>query len=215
MFFSKIPDQERPRERLFKKGASSLTVIELLAILLRTGTHEKDVMELSAELLQEWGSLKGLSLASPAEILGIKGMKQAKVSSLVAALELGRRLAVEEIVENENWQMRIRAKALALSQEERELIVCFFLDQQERVVAEESISYGGLEGAYMDIPYLFRRALRLDADSIVVMHNHPDGNPLPSEEDKTITRHLTKCANLLAIQLKAHYVLAGGNHYLI
>lgn len=192
-----------------------MTVIELLAILLRTGTHEKDVMQLSAELLDEWGSLKGLSHASPAEILSIKGMKEAKVSSLIAALELGRRLAVEEIAENEDWQMRIQAKALALSQEERELIVCFFLDQQERVLAEENISYGGLEGAYMDIPYLFRRALRLDADSIVVMHNHPDGNPLPSEDDKSITRHLVKCSNLLSIKLRAHYVLAEGKHYLI
>lgn len=215
MRLSCLPDDERPRERLFNKGADSLTLAELLAILFRTGTQERDVMSLAAAVLQEWGGLRGLSRATPKELLGMKGMKEAKVSSLVAALELGKRLAVEEIDHLDDWAFRVQAKAIALQLEEREFIVALFLDARDRVLSEESISYGGLSGAYMDLPFLFRRAVRVDADSLIIMHNHPDGSLLASEDDRRLTTHLKRCTELLDLRMKGHYILAGGKFRLI
>lgn len=210
-----MPDDERPRERLFERGPESLTLTELLAILFRTGTKERDVMSLAAEVLREWGGLRGLSLAAPQELLGMKGMKQAKVSTLVAALELGKRLAIEETTHPDDWRFRVDSRAVALRVEEREFIAALFLDARDRVLSEESISYGGLSGAYMDIPFLFRRAVRVDAASLVLMHNHPDGDSRPSKEDRQLTVHLKRCAELLGLKIKGHYILAEGKARLI
>ena len=215
MRLSGLPDDERPRERLFNKGAESLTLTELLAILFRTGTRERDVMSLAAAVLKEWGGLRGLSRATPTELLEMKGMKQAKVSTLVAAMELGKRLAVEGTEHLDDWSFRIKAKAIALQQEEREFIIALFLDARDRVLSEESISYGGLNGAYMDLPFLFRRAIRVDANSLIVMHNHPDGSLVPSADDHRLTNHLKRCTELLDLRMKGHYILAGGQSRLI
>ena len=147
---SSLPEQERPRERLFRLGAESLGLSELLAILLRTGTKERDVLELSAHIVEQFGGLSGLLRALPGEFLRISGCGEAKAALLAAAMEVARR-AVEETgpasPPEQSWEARIASLARGIRYEEREFLWALFLDGAERILGEDRLSYGGLDGA--------------------------------------------------------------------
>ncbi len=210
MRLRQLPEGERPRERLLARGAECLSLAELLAVLLRTGDRERDVLSLAGQLLEEFGDLRGLCRASREELLSLKGLKDAKAASLLAALELARRASATAVSPGPSWRDRLRELALALRDEERERIHALFLDRRDRVLSEATVSYGGLDGAFLDLRYLLRRAIRVDAAALVVAHNHPDGSPEPSEEDRRLTAHLRRRLEVLALELRGHFVLADG-----
>lgn len=205
-----LPEDERPREKLLNYGAESLSVIELLAILLRTGTKEEDVLEYSASILNEWGGLEGLCRARPAELMQEKGLKSAKVATISAVIELGRRVAVLNQECRETWNTRIEAIARDTQFIDRELIYAVFLNSRDRVIDEDTISYGGQSGAYMDIPVFYRKAVRLNAYGVVLVHNHPDGSLCASREDVALTDNIRQGLKMLGIKLKGHYIAANG-----
>lgn len=212
---SSLPERERPRERLFRLGPESLGLPELLAILLRTGTKERDVLELSGFMVEQFGGLPGLLRAHPGEFLGISGCGEAKAALLAAALEIARRAMAElssSSVAAESWEDRIASLARGVRYEEREFLWALFLDGAERILGEDRLSYGGLEGASLDVPLFLRKAVRLGAEDVVLLHNHPRGTTEPSREDMELTRYVEERLQVLGMRLKAHYILGNGNY---
>ncbi len=212
---SSLPERERPRERLFRLGPESLGLPELLAILLRTGTKERDVLELSGFMVEQFGGLPGLLRAHPGEFLGISGCGEAKAALLAAALEIARRAVAElssSSVAAESWEARIASLARGVRYEEREFLWALFLDGAERILGEDRLSYGGLDGASLDVPLFLRKAVRLGAEDVVLLHNHPRGTTEPSREDMELTRYVAERLQVLGMRLKAHYILGNGNY---
>ncbi len=213
-----------PRDRLLALGAESLKTEELLAILFRTGSQGVDVLSMSRELLEKYGSLKNLSRASAAELSpkrnsraeggGVKGLGETKAVTLLAALELGRRARDEEDA-LDDVESRLSSWARRLEYEEREFIVAIYLDRKNRPVADDLLSYGGPNGAVLDAPHLLRRAVRLDARSLVLLHNHPGGSLRPSKDDLKLTAQIESRLRVLDINFYGHYITAAGRLQLI
>ncbi|OUO91881.1 UPF0758 domain-containing protein [Cloacibacillus sp. An23] len=210
MDFASLHSDERPREKLLRFGPESLSVAELLAVILRTGRHGEDVMALSHGLLSRMGGLEGLARATVGELMREKGLKDAKAAALAASLELGKRLAVAGAGEKKEWKNRLLSIALETKYSERETIYALFLDARDGLIDEAELSYGGMAGAYLDLPVFFRRAVRAGAYGVVLVHNHPDGSRLASRDDKRLTEHVRKALGVLGIKLKRHYIAAGG-----
>lgn len=215
MKLTQLSIEDMPRERLLRHGSASLSVVELLAVLLRTGTLGEDVLALASSLLDEHGGIKGLCRAAPAELMQRKGLKKAKAAILLAALELGRRIAIAEAAELPAWEGRLAAIARDAQFIDREQIHALFLDTAGKVLSEEIISYGGLDGAYLDVPVFYRKAVRLNAYSVVMIHNHPNGETLPSKEDLALTEHVGRGLKVLGLRLKAHFIAARGEFFKI
>ena len=207
-----LPPGERPRERLWEKGAGALSLAELLAILLGTGTRDRDVLALAGDLVEAFGGLSGLARAAGTELLAFRGLGKAKAAHVAAALELARRYQKELLPRGERagWQGRLEEIAAQVAHEEREFVYVLFLNRRGVLLEEGCLSFGGLEGAYLDMPYLFRRGVRLDATRFVLAHNHPDGDPSPSQEDRALTEHVSRRLPLLGMELEGHFVLARG-----
>lgn len=215
MKLAQLSIDDKPRERLLRYGSESLSVVELLAVLLRTGTKGEDVLALASSLLDEHGGLRGLCRAEPAELMQRKGLKKAKAAMLMAALELGRRIAVAEAAELPAWEGRLTAIARNAQFIDREQIYALFLDADGGVLSEEIISYGGLDGAFLDVPVFFRKAVRLSAHSVVIVHNHPSGEISPSREDLALTEHIRRGLKVLGLKLRAHFIAANGEFFKI
>lgn len=210
MDFASLHHDERPREKLLRLGPESLSVAELLAIILRTGRQGEDVMALSHGLLSRMGGIEGLARATVAELMQEKGLKEAKAASLAASLELGKRIAVISSGEKKEWRNRLFAIALETKYAERETIFALFLDARDGLIGEAELSYGGMNGAYLDLPVFFRRAVRAGAYGVVMAHNHPDGSRVASRDDERLTEHVRKALAVLGIKLKGHYIAARG-----
>ena len=154
-------------------------------------------------------------LASFHEFLKIGGLGRAKAASLVAALELARRLhgmekASQESEKSETPRSCLARWSVTLADEPREFIVAIFADSRNRVIIEERISWGGLDGAVLDMKFLLRKAIRLDASGVLLLHNHPDGSVNASVEDRLLTAHVERKLEALGIEFLGHYIAAGG-----
>lgn len=208
---------EMPRERLLALGPSALKTEELLAILFRTGVSGCDVLTMSHKLLDSYGGLKNLARATVAELTSgdvIKGLGTAKAVTLLAAIELGKR-AVDEEDRDGSLRGSLMRWAHELALDEREYIVAIYLDAKDRPIAADRISYGGTDGAALDASYLMRRAVRLDCSSLVLMHNHPNGSTVPSQDDMYMTEQIRDMLEVLAIRFYGHYIAASGRPYRI
>ena len=211
----KMEPQERPRERLIACGPEALKDEELLAILFSTGRKGVDVVKMSAELLDRYGSLKNLSRASVAELVSrkdsdaVKGIGKAKAVQILAALELGKRAASQKR-SGGTLEEELQRWAQAFKDEEREFIVAVFLDSRGRPIADDRLSYGGLDGASLDMPDLMRRAVRVGCSSLALIHNHPDGTSEASPDDLCLSRGTEKMLSVLNIGFCGHYIAAAG-----
>lgn len=207
---------ERPRERLVTRGPEVLKTEELLAILFGTGREGCNVIEMSRELLNKYGSLKNLSRAHALELAGrnrpydgVKGIGLAKAVTLLAALELGRRATGEE-ERRDSLKSRLDFWTMQLSADEREFIIAIYLDRKDVPIADERLSYGGVDGAMLDAPYLMRRAVRLNCAALALVHNHPDGDLTPSDDDLFLSRSVARMLQVLQIGYYGHYIAGGG-----
>ncbi len=204
---------DRPRERLWALGASALTATELLAILLGTGDATADAMAVARELLaRSDGSLRELAARPSAELTRTRGVGTAKAARLLAAFELATRL----IQEQRPALPRVRSPedvAALLSPRMRDLPVEEFhvlaLDSQSRVRRDVLVTRGLLNSALVHPREVFRSAIAEAAAGIIVVHNHPSGDPTPSAEDKAVTRQLAEAGKLLDLPLYDHVILAG------
>jgi DNA repair protein RadC len=208
---------DRPRERLRTLGPGALTAVELLAILLGTGTSSSDAVAVAGDLLASAdGSLRALARRPVGALAGVRGVGAAKAARVAAALELARRVAAESdgaeprTIRGPADVHRLCAPGLRdLAVEEFRLLA---LDTQHRVVRELLITRGLLDSSLVHPREVFRAAIAEAAAGIVVLHNHPSGNPAPSADDRTITRQLVEAGRLLDIPVYDH-VIVGGDRY--
>lgn len=205
-----LPVSERPRERLKKYGAASLSAAELLAIILRTGVGGENVLNLAARLLARFRGLTGLARAGFAELCAEKGVGMAKAAQLKAALELGRRLLIAS--PEERPQVRSPADAanllmLEMGLLEQEHMRLILLDAKNRVLDTPTIYIGSLHTSAIRVGELFREAVRGNCAAIIVAHNHPSGDPTPSPEDVKVTEQIVAAGKLLDIEVLDHLVI--------
>jgi DNA repair protein RadC len=205
-----LPTGERPRERLANHGAAALSNAELLAILLRTGLVHENVLQLSTRLLARYEGLAGLARANFDELCQERGLGNAKVTQIKAALELGRRLVAT--APEVRPQVRSPADAANLIQTEMSLLEqeqlrILMLDTKNRVVRIHTVYVGSLNTNHMRVGELFREAIRANSAAIIVAHNHPSGDPTPSPEDVQVTREIVKAGNTLDIDVLDHLII--------
>ena len=208
-----LPPTERPRERLWSLGPAALTTVELLAILLGTGTDGRTALDLAADLLEVGaGSLRRVAMRPRAELLQIEGIGPGKGARLLAAFEVGARLAGEDrpaaprIREPEDVARLFQPRLRDLQVEEFHLLA---LDSQSQVLRQVLVTRGLLNSSLVHPREVFRAAIAEAAAGIIVVHNHPSGDPTPSTEDRTITRQLAEAGRLLDLPLYDHVVIAG------
>lgn len=188
-----VHEADRPRERLIRQGAQSLSNQELLAILLRTGTKQESVLALANKVLTNFEKLHALKHATLEEIVVIKGIGEAKAVQLLAAIELGRRLAQKET--DSRFTIRSPDDAASFLMPEmtsltQEHFVCLFLNVKNQVLHKQTIFVGSLNASIVHPREIFREAVKRSAASIICAHNHPSGVPTPSPEDIDVTSRL-------------------------
>lgn len=210
----RIPDlaiDDRPRERLAAVGAAALSHAELLAILLRVGTKGENAVRLAERLLAEWGGLPGLHRMSHSDLCQVKGIGQAKAAQLIAAIELGRRIAVSSSDERPAISSPADAANLLMYQMsalEQEYLYVILLDTRNRVLGKPlEVYHGSLNASLIRTGEIFREAVKANAAGLIVAHNHPSGDPSPSPEDVAVTRTLVEAGKLLDVEVLDHLVI--------
>lgn len=210
--------EERPREKMLARGAEALTNAELLAILLRTGSGGRNVVDLARELLKSGEERLRDVAAMPMEKLRqIGGIGPSKAVAVIAAFELGRRLALEDGL-NAAVQLDSPAKVYRimiplLRDLDREECWALFLNRANRLLGKEKMTSGGQDFTLIDKRVIIRRAIERKAASVILVHNHPSGNVMPSVEDMNQTRELNRALSACGLQLLDHVVVAGGSYY--
>ncbi|MDD6764031.1 MAG: DNA repair protein RadC [Firmicutes bacterium] len=207
---------EKPREKMLKYGAEALTTPEVLAILLRTGTRDKSALELAGELLHsDRRGLRHLAEASPEELRRINGMGEAKVCELLAAMELGKRLACLPAENNENIRCAQDIAGMfmeRLRHEKKEHFICLLINVRGDVIEANEVSVGDLNSASSHPREVFRNAIKRSAGSVAFVHNHPSGNPEPSPSDIDSTKRLVEAGELLGIPVIDHIIIGDGEY---
>jgi DNA repair protein RadC len=204
-----MPKDDRPREKLAARGASALTDAELIAILLRTGRAGANVVEVAGQLLREFGSLGALSRCTAKELAKIKGVGPAKAAQLAAAFGLGQRLAREIFTRQkiETPEQVYDLLGLELRALHKESLRIILLDTRYSLIRVEDVSLGSVNESIAHPRDVFRPALIYSAYAVLVVHNHPSGDPSPSQADHTLTRRLREAAELLQIKLLDHVII--------
>ena len=212
-----IPLNDRPREKMAVNGAAVLTDAELIAILLRTGTAEKSAIDIASEMTADGGLYKRLAgITRLNELTNIKGLGQAKAATVLAALEIGRRIASAKPLEKIHFSCpqdvadflmpRLRYAA-------KEQFVVILLNNKNKVIGTEVVSEGSLSSSIVHPREVFAPAILHHAAAIMVAHNHPSGDPKPSIEDEEVTRQLLRSGKVLGIPMIDHVIIGDGNYY--
>ncbi|MGB7999858.1 MAG: DNA repair protein RadC [Anaerobacillus sp.] len=204
------PEEERPRERLVKEGPETLSNQELLAIILRTGTKQESVLQLSYRIIQYFEGLRLLKDASIEELTSLNGVGPAKAVQLIAAMELGRRVSRLQLEERytirspEDGANYVMEDMRFLSQEH---FVCLYLNTKNQVLHRQTVFVGSLNASIVHPREVFREAFRRSAASLICFHNHPSGDPTPSREDIEVTKRLSECGKMLGIEMLDHIII--------
>ena len=207
-----LPLDDRPREKLLLRGSQSLSDAELLAILLRTGTKGKSVVQVAYDLVDRYGNLASLSTKSHSELIKTNGIKKDKAATLVAAFEIGKRTAVqskwfsEKKISSPQDIAHIFIPLLKDELHEHFYVVC--LNSANKIIRSELISTGSLDSSIVHPREVFKVAIEYSAKSIILVHNHPSGNSEPSNEDISITKKLVEVSKLMEIPIYDHLIIA-------
>ena len=204
-----LPEEDRPREKLWQRGADALTDRELIAILLRTGLPGRNAVEVGGDILMRYKTLSGLCRARAQELAKIPGIGLAKAVQLAAAFKLAERMAKEKIssqkidspeLVNEYFGAEMRAL-------QKESLRVVLLDTRYHLIGTEEISRGSVNESIAHPREVFRPALLASAYAVIVVHNHPSGDPSPSAADHNLTRRLADAAELMQIKLLDHVII--------
>ncbi len=204
-----LPESERPRERICAHGCSVLSDVELVAVMLRTGGRGRSSLQLAADLLQEHGGLSGLLDRRPRDLVRA-GLGPAKAATVLAAVEIGRRLTrvrVTRLVDLRHPLSVVRHVRLSYALRDQEVMGAFFLDTRGRMLAERELYRGTINRAAVEPREVLKEALLCGALAVVVFHTHPSGDPSPSFEDLEFTRQLAEACKLMGVNLLDHLVV--------
>ena len=209
------PEDERPREKLMKMGAAALTDAELLALVLRTGDSigKQSAIDLGRSLIQRFTDLRTLAQASVAEICRIPGAGPAKAASIKAALELANRFQARRLASNERFTSPSQVFEhfhYEFRDRRKEYFLALLLDGKNRIIKEVRISEGSLNQSIVHPREVFNPAVRESAAAIILVHNHPSGDPTPSSEDINITRRLREAGELMGVKVLDHIIIGDG-----
>ncbi len=209
------PENERPRERLVRYGAESLSDAQLLAIILRTGSGQRGVLSLAMTLLETFKELRNIDAASISELASLKGLGTAKIAQIKAAFELGKRLMSESSGGKPVFSsghalysyFAPRFKSL-----KKEFFISVLLDTKNRLIRESKVSEGTLTNSLIHPREAFREAIKESAASVIFVHNHPSGDPAPSRDDIAVTERLRVAGEIIGIQVLDHIILGDGRY---
>jgi DNA repair protein RadC len=208
-----LQEAERPRERLSTLGPQALSNAELIAILLRVGVPGENAVQVGQRLLQKFGGIRGLHRAPFVELCKQHGIAEAKAAQIKAAIELGRRLPLESPEERPSINSPADAAALVqyeMSALEQEHLRVLLLDRRNRVLEVVEIYRGSVNSSQVRVGEIFKEAIRKNASGIVVIHNHPSGDPTPSPDDVAVTRAIIQAGKLLDVDVLDHLVIGQG-----
>jgi DNA repair protein RadC len=210
-----LPTSERPRERLRDYGPAALSNAELLAIILRTGASRESVLTVASRLLSRYDGLVGLARVSFAELCGERGLGEAKAAQLKAALELGKRLSSTQPEERAVVRSPADVANLLLTEMsllEQEHLRVVLLNTRNQVLGIPEIYRGSVNSSLIRVGELFREAVRQNCPAVVVVHNHPSGDPTPSPDDISMTRQMVEAGRLLDIEVLDHLIIGHGRY---
>jgi DNA repair protein RadC len=208
-----LATEERPRERLIHLGPQALAAAELLAILLRVGVPGENSVQVGQRLLKDFGGISGLQRAPLEELCNQRGIGEAKAAQIKAAIELGRRLALESPEERLAVNSPADAAALVayeMSALEQEHLRVILLDTRNRVLEIVEIYKGSVNSSQIHVGEIFKAAIRRNAPALIVVHNHPSGDPTPSPDDVVVTRAIVQAGKLLDVDVLDHMVIGQG-----
>jgi len=211
-----LPVEERPRERLEKYGAQSLSNAELLAILLRTGAAGHSALDLAGTILVRFRNLSEIAAAGIGELSQIKGMGLSKTVQLLAAFELGRRLHISELsqtsrVSSPGDVAELVMPRLRFLKQEHFLVI--HLNTKNKILSEETISKGTLDSSLVHPREVFKTAVKNSSAALILVHNHPSGDPQPSNDDLNLTRRLKEAGEIMGIPILDHLII-GDNKFI-
>lgn len=213
---SEVPVFSRPRERLENYGEKALANHELLAILLRTGTKNSNVVGLAMTVLNRFENLNFLKTASIEELMEITGIGKIKAIEIRAAIELGLRISqasqlkIGQITSSRNAGEMLLSEMRDFQQEH---VIVLYLNTKNEIIKKETVFIGGLNSSVAHPREIFRGAVRFSAARIIIGHNHPSGNPEPSEADLMFTKRMASCGELMGIEMLDH-IIVGEAHYI-
>lgn len=209
-----IPQEERPVEKLILSGPESLNNSELLAIILRTGTTNENVVTLSTRLLSEFEGLDGLLNTSLSEITTIKGIKNKKASQILAMAELFKRFnTLKSLKVNHKISSPKDIANLLInemSELKQEVLKLIMLDTKNQIIGIKDVFKGSLNTSIVHPREIFNEAIKRNSSSIIICHNHPSGDPTPSKEDINITLRINECSKIIGISLLDHIIVGKG-----
>jgi len=210
-----LPESERPRERLLKFGADKLSIIELLAVILSSGSANASVFDISQRIVEKFKTLQGIEEASINELLSIKGLSKSKVCQIKAAIELGKRhdediiLKGSKTIKNADSVAKLISSKIQNKSKECLYIIC--LNSRKNVVS--LISVGAMDYTIAHPREVFSEALKNRAHSIILAHNHPSGSSEPSEEDVKMTKRISEAGKIIGISLVDHIIVGGKDFF--
>ncbi|MCX6079737.1 MAG: DNA repair protein RadC [Chloroflexi bacterium] len=208
-----LQETERPRERLSALGPQALSNAELIAILLRVGVPGENAVQVGQRLLQKFGGISGLHRAPFVELCKQHGIAEAKAAQIKAAIELGRRLTLEVPEERPGINSPGDAAALVqyeMSALEQEHLRVLLLDRRNKVMEVVEVYRGSVNSSQVRVGEVFKEAIRKNASGIIVVHNHPSGDPTPSPDDVAVTRAIIQAGKLLDVEVLDHLVIGQG-----
>ncbi|MGI6177980.1 MAG: RadC family protein [Eubacterium sp.] len=210
-----MPAEERPAERAMSDGVAVLSNRELIALIIRTGTAHKSSLELAESIISSAGGIKGLAWEKPRELMQISGMGTSKACALSAAVELGKRMAAVPKTFSQTVTCASDVAGMFMQElrnEKKEHFKIVLLDSKGHVIYTENVSTGELSGAPVHPREAFSRAVRMSAASVIFVHNHPSGDPEPSDEDIATTKRLVEAGRLLGIKVLDHIITGDGSY---
>jgi DNA repair protein RadC len=206
-----LPRQERPRERLQKFGPEALSAQELLALVIGRGIPKKSVMNIAQELMARFGSIKAINQATIEELSQIKGIGLAKAAQIKACFELGKREELEPELKNfdiKDPEAVVKAIRASIKDKAKEHFKLILLNARNKIIGISTISIGTLNASLIHPREVFKDAITHGAASVVLAHNHPSGDPEPSEDDLKITKKLVDSGKILGIEVIDHIIIA-------
>lgn len=207
------PEKERPRERLIKYGAESLSDAQLLAIILRTGNKGQSVIDLSLSILDKYKSLRNIDNTSIKELSSFKGLGISKITQIKAAFEIGKRLMAETLEDQPVFSSHHSVYsyfAPKFKNLKKEQFFSLLLDVKNRLIKEYKVSEGSLEKSVVHPREAFKEAIKESAASIIFIHNHPSGDPTPSKDDIILTERLKNTGEIIGINVLDHVIIGDG-----
>ena len=211
-----LPRQERPRERLQKFGPEALSAQELLALIIGRGIPKKSVMNIAQELLARFGNVKAIGQATIEELSQIKGIGLAKAAQIKASFELGRREELEPELKNfdiKDPEAVVKAIRASVKDKAKEHFKLILLNPRNKIIGISTISVGTLNASLVHPREVFKDAIVHSAASVVLAHNHPSGDPEPSEDDLKITKKLVESGKILGIEVIDHIIIGKNDYY--